>query len=840
MPSIFDLEFDEQDEQQRRAETNLLDPATMPKPAWANAGEQTKQLMQGSASAARSLAMVGAVDAIARDKVESLLTGKRTAHRQEAYFEHVVEGIGQRTVDFWTPDAAASGTAATTLGTVFNVVGRVPQILGGGAGATTFLTDAAMAPGTEVVRAGGSNEAALGAAGVSLVTNATGMRLPAAWGSNLLTRVGTGAGANLAVGAIQNKATQEILEADGLDELAASYDPTNPQAWLLDTVMGAAFGAQAHLAAPSHVAAVVTANNAHHFANGTLPGEPLSQRAATQHQDALGAAIEQVLKGEPVNVETRVNLADFELRPELVRTGFDDAIGPLLAREGGFVDNPADRGGATKFGISQRAHPGLDIANLTEADARAIYRREYWDGIGADKLPPAMRELAFDSAVNHGVGWTRQALEQAGGDPVAFRKLREAHYREIVANDPTQAQFLGGWLNRLRELDGSHEAPNFGLPEAPRTIPDEDPLWLAIPKRETVNIDTPEREAMRAKWVEEHFAGVEPTVLGEGERPIAYVMGGGGASGKGTILKALQAQGEIPRGIVEIDPDRIKTGGKGVSGIPEYRTILDRGDARAAAVVHEESSQVANQVKDRAIAEKRDFVLDRTLGDPAKALKELQALKDAGYEVRLFGVTLDAADAVDRAVKRATGSGRYVPLDSLLKAHKGFASGFEDYAALVDRARLYDNTVTPTVLAQSEGGTLEIVESNGYNQFRARRSTNEKAQTHRELHASTRGQAEPRSALAAEADRPGSLPEGNRGADGRGDGAQGEAGEVSPELQTALEAIAAYPDLQVMGEDGVVRSAADYLAEGEAEAARAVETARAVQAAANCLLRTAA
>ena len=63
------------------------------------------------------------------------------------YFRTVVEDIGQNAVDHWTPDASSSGTAANTLGTVFQVAGKMPEILGA---APLFLADAAIAPGMDV------------------------------------------------------------------------------------------------------------------------------------------------------------------------------------------------------------------------------------------------------------------------------------------------------------------------------------------------------------------------------------------------------------------------------------------------------------------------------------------------------------------------------------------------------------------------------------------------------------------------------------------------------------------------------------------------------------------
>lgn len=132
--------------------------------------------------------------------------------------------------------------------------------------------------------------------------------------------------------------------------------------------------------------------------------------------------------------------------------GFPDAVERLLAREGGYSDNPADRGGKTNFGISSKAYPNLDVSKLTREQARDIYKRDYWDAIGADNLPPEIRDIAFDAAVNHGAGTARKMLEQSGGDPQRMLALRQKLYGEIAAKDPSQRQFSKGWQNRLAGL----------------------------------------------------------------------------------------------------------------------------------------------------------------------------------------------------------------------------------------------------------------------------------------------------------------------------------------------------------------------------------------------------
>ncbi len=86
---------------------------------------------------------------------------------------------------------------------------------------------------------------------------------------------------------------------------------------------------------------------------------------------------------------------------------FDKAFEVIIGHEGGYVNHPNDPGGETKFGISKRAYPNVDIKNLTLEGAKAIYERDYWQAIQGDKLPYGIAVQVFDAAVNHGV---RQAV----------------------------------------------------------------------------------------------------------------------------------------------------------------------------------------------------------------------------------------------------------------------------------------------------------------------------------------------------------------------------------------------------------------------------------------------
>lgn len=94
---------------------------------------------------------------------------------------------------------------------------------------------------------------------------------------------------------------------------------------------------------------------------------------------------------------------------------FDSYFERLIGHEGGYVNNPKDPGGETRFGISKRSYPHLDIKNLTLAEAKAIYRRDYWDRMHGDRLPAGLAFDVFDTAVNSGIGQSIRFLQRAVG-----------------------------------------------------------------------------------------------------------------------------------------------------------------------------------------------------------------------------------------------------------------------------------------------------------------------------------------------------------------------------------------------------------------------------------------
>lgn len=80
---------------------------------------------------------------------------------------------------------------------------------------------------------------------------------------------------------------------------------------------------------------------------------------------------------------------------------------------GGYNDRPTDRGGPTKWGISQRAYPQLNIKDLTRSDAREIYFLDYWEVARCDQFDDAVAIAHFDCAVNSGPGNAAKILQRA-------------------------------------------------------------------------------------------------------------------------------------------------------------------------------------------------------------------------------------------------------------------------------------------------------------------------------------------------------------------------------------------------------------------------------------------
>lgn len=146
---------------------------------------------------------------------------------------------------------------------------------------------------------------------------------------------------------------------------------------------------------------------------------------------------------------------------------FDICFTTLIGHEGGYVNNASDPGGETNFGISKRSYPTVDIKALTLADAKAIYKRDFWDRAQCDRLPPGVAFDVFDTAVNSGIGQAIRFLQRAVGvaddgvvgamtlaavsrvDPEAVQARFNGHRLDFMTRLTTWPVFGAGWVRRV-------------------------------------------------------------------------------------------------------------------------------------------------------------------------------------------------------------------------------------------------------------------------------------------------------------------------------------------------------------------------------------------------------
>ena len=150
---------------------------------------------------------------------------------------------------------------------------------------------------------------------------------------------------------------------------------------------------------------------------------------------------------------------------------FDESFTRLLGSEGGYSDHPADNGGRTMWGITE----GVAIRNgyrgemrdLSQAFAKVIYKKLYWDAVHADDVPDDLRYSLFDAAVNSGVQqaikWLQRSLLVPDDGVIGPVTLSAASYHpgyvvaarlnghrlQFMSALPTWPAFGRGWCNRV-------------------------------------------------------------------------------------------------------------------------------------------------------------------------------------------------------------------------------------------------------------------------------------------------------------------------------------------------------------------------------------------------------
>lgn len=167
---------------------------------------------------------------------------------------------------------------------------------------------------------------------------------------------------------------------------------------------------------------------------------------------------------------------------------FEIAIPHTLVWEGGYVHHPSDPGGETNRGITDRldgkidglvdidgdGDGDVDIKGLTEAQAKEVYRRRFWDKMQGDKIESQhIANIMFDGYVNCGANGIKlmQKLLNLKADGVVgpktlaaingadevtlyenYKGARTDYYLDLAERKPALKVFLKGWLNRINSF----------------------------------------------------------------------------------------------------------------------------------------------------------------------------------------------------------------------------------------------------------------------------------------------------------------------------------------------------------------------------------------------------
>ena len=214
-----------------------------------------------------------------------------------------------------------------------------------------------------------------------------------------------------------------------------------------------------------------------------------------------------------------------------------------------------------------------------------------------------------------------------------------------------------------------------------------------------------------------------------GQQKIAVVLMGGPASGKTSMVK--QLLGEKFETFVNVNPDDVKEQMSEYNEALEFKVDGETTSAKdASSMCHEESSDIACAIYDKAITEGLSMIVDGTGAKGARHRNRIQALKDAGYHVQLMMPDLDPELAVQRAEDRAEETGRWVPTgppppgtpDIVRSIYSKVPQNFEPLARIADEFALFDTTTFPPKVKWTGGqGQEDVVhDTNFLERFKTR------------------------------------------------------------------------------------------------------------------------
>jgi predicted ABC-type ATPase len=269
---------------------------------------------------------------------------------------------------------------------------------------------------------------------------------------------------------------------------------------------------------------------------------------------------------------------------------------------------------------------------------------------------------------------------------------------------------VGAPEGEVQELIAEREEVLAGREEFPQANPDGKSTI-----EQFKNADgtwTKERQALHDRIIDEHFEGKSAV-----KNPNSYMLGGGPASRKSTVLDAGLV--DTPENTVKVDSDGIK------GSLPEYTAMLEAKDKGAASFVHEESSHISKRIMARAIEEKHNVLLDGTGDSSLDGLrKKTKKLRAGGREVNADYMTIDTDLSVKIADARGKKTGRFVP-ESVVRGIHSSVSRVVPQAieeGLYDNLNVWDNNKQgePVLIATAKGKKLVVHDKEKWEKFLAK------------------------------------------------------------------------------------------------------------------------
>jgi predicted ABC-type ATPase len=314
------------------------------------------------------------------------------------------------------------------------------------------------------------------------------------------------------------------------------------------------------------------------------------------------------------------------------------------------------------FDLMKGPHDGLTPIEETVNRDGATFQETYWRRPGDDQSQPGGGGQKNDTDAQH--------AGQTGGAAKPEKAPRQEGSGRAKLTLPPDMPLESNALYQHMLSNGFVEAVP-GLPQDSREIHQVAPGQY-----------TPERSQLHAQIAADFLSRAKPVPAHQ--KPVALVMMGGPGSGKSSATKGMDLSDFVP-----VDPDGIK------AELPEYQQAVQGRALNAARMVHEESSDVAKMIREAALAQRKNVLLDGVGADYDKMSHRIEDLKSKGYHVRLVSVHLPAQEGKRRAAERALNNGRWVPMEFAEQAYNTIPNNFARLQEQAHDAAAYDNNVQP-------------------------------------------------------------------------------------------------------------------------------------------------